>query len=549
MTKKHTLIVGLVLALNILIVWLPVQFKTAGIQEEWRIRAVFDGNITTYGDSGNDTADEIFYTRPVIGILNQFAYLMSPDSFVSHHLILIGLLFAKGLMLFLVLKSLLPDFPLWGYLCALLLIFYPSDPAIVSLRVIHTHLAIVMILSSVFFLIQYYHHNQRPYLALMWISQVIAGFTIEIGYPIFFVAPLIILILEKRITKRFITTTILFYLVPAITFLYSIILILVIQISWQRTAIATYSIRDYIKNILNLYNHNFVIAWQNIADMITTHATSTDLFVFGATLLTTFIGGILIIQGQRKQSLNRALSIKLGVMLIGGIFVVLLGYAMFLPSRTHVLTDYRVYLLSSIGIAIVMGTLGYTLFMSISRDFIKYLILFGLSSIIALSSVFANQTHHEYLEVSEQQEAILRQMTEAVPALNDYATIVIKTQSNSIFKLKIGEMQKPVLFTPMLQVLYDDYEYVQAGIICFTEYLSCEFTEEGLDIIATNYTGIESTIPYDHIILFNITKQGELSLIEADDTLPNYSPAHLINSKASIPHRVETVYGLSDSTK
>lgn len=543
MTKKHTLIVGLVLALNILIVWLPVQFQTAGIQEEWRIRAVFDGNITTYGDSGNDTADEIFYTRPIIGILNHFAYVITPDSFVSHHLILIGLLLAKGMMLYLILSRILPDFPLLGYLCALLLIFYPSDPAVVSLRVIHTHLAIVMILSSIFCLIQYYQQHQRRYLIGMWISQVIAGFTIEIGYPLFFFTPVIILIMEQRLSKRFITTMILFYIVPAISFLYSIIQILVVQISWQRTALAPYTIRDYAKNIINLYNYNFVTAWQNIVEALTANATTTDLIVLGATVLTTFIGGLLMMHSQPKHQLSRTLWIRLGVVLLTGFFAVLLGYAMFLPSRTHVLTDYRVYLLSSIGLAIVVGTLGYTLFLTVSKIIIQYIVLLGLSGIIGLSSVFANQTHHVYLEVSEQQERIVRQITEAVPALTDNAIIVIRTQTNSIFKLKIGEMQKPVLFTPMLQYLYDDYEQLDAGILCFTEYLACEFTPTGLDIIASNYTGIDATIPYDQIILFKITKDSELTLIEADDSLPNYDPARLINRDTSPPRRIQTVYG------
>jgi hypothetical protein len=544
MTKKQNLIVGMVLALNILIVWLPVQFQTAGIQEEWRIRALFDGNITTYGDSGNDTADEIFYTRPVIGILNQVAYLISPDSFVSHHLILIGLLLAKGVMLFLILRSLLPDFPLWGYLCALILIFYPSDPAVVSLRVIHTHLAIVMILSSIYYLIQYYQHIQRRSLILMWVSQIIAGFTIEIGYPIFFFTPLIILVLEKRISKRFIVSTILFYIVPAITFLYSIILILVVQVSWQRTALAPYTIRDYVKNIFNLYNYNFVTTWTNLFDTITTQATTNDLLVFGTTVFTTFIGGLLILRGKPKQAFNRKVMIKIGVVLLGGFIAVLLGYAMFLPSRTHVLTNYRVYLLSSIGLALVIGTLSYGMFLIASNTIIKYGILLVLSIIVGLSSVFANQTHHDYLEISEQQESIVQQLTEAVPALNKKATIVIKTQSNSIFKrINIGEMQKPVLFTPMLQYLYDDYDNIEAGVMCFTEYLSCEFTPDGLDIIATNYTGIESTIPYDQIILFNITKQGDLTIVDTDDALLNYDPAPLINSDTSPPYRLHTIYG------
>lgn len=547
MTKKPNLIVGLVLLLNILIVWLPVQFQTSGIQEEWRIRALFDGNITTYGDSGNETTDEIFYTRPVIGVLNQIAYLISPDSFLSHHLILIMLLLIKGFLLFSILRSLLPDLHLWAYLCAMLLIFYPSDPAVVSLRVIHTHLAIVMILSSIFFLIQYYQHSQRRHLILMWISQLIAGFTIEIGYPIFFFTPLIILILEKRISKRFIITTTLFYIVPAITFLYSIILILVVQISWQRTALAPYTIRDYLKNIYNLYNYNFVTSWQNITETITTQATASDIFVFGTTILTTFVGGILIVRQQNEQALTRSVLIRLGLMLLGGGFAVLLGYAMFLPSRTHVLTNYRVYLLSSVGLAIVISTLGYGLFHTLLNYKVKYLVLMGLSTFIGLSSVFANKTHHDYLEISEQQESLVRQITEIVPALNSNAYIVIKTQSNAPLKrLSLGEIQKPVLFTPMLQYIYEDYDNIQAGVICFRDYLSCQFTPSGMNIVASNFTGINLPISYDELILFNITKRGELTLITEDDSLPNYDPMRLINQEALPPRRVQTIYGDTD---
>lgn len=548
MNNRVNLIAALVLLLNIMIVWLPVQFQTTAIQEEWRIRALFDGHITTYGDSGNKTTDEIFETRPVIGVLNQLAYVISPDSFISHHLILITTLFLKGFIVFSIFRRLLPDERLLGYLSALLLVFYPSDPAIVSIRVIHTHLAIVFILLSIYSLITYYQTSRWIFVIVMWISQALAGLTIEIGYPLFFFAPLIILILEKRISRRFILLTILFYIVPAITFLYSFVLIIFIKTSWQRTAIASYGIRDYVINTFNLYQYNFVTTWTSLINTIATNTTRSDQLVFVSTTAVTLVGGIFMISKSDQQAINRKNLMKLGLVGFGGMIIVFLGYAMFLPSRTHVLTNYRVYLLSSIGVAIVISTVIYGLHLALNpHRIMKYIAVIGFSILIGMASIFANTTHHQYLTISDLQERLIRQITTAVPALNDDASIVLKTESNTRYRGgNIGEIDKPVLFTPMLQYIYVDYDRLQSGIICFTTYLECVFTTDGLMLEATNFTNVETPIDYSKVIIFDIDKDANLSLIEADETLSGYDPMRLINTDAPPPPRIQTLYGNSE---
>lgn len=545
MNNRVNLIAALVLLLNIIIVWLPVQFQTTAIQEEWRIRALFDGHITTYGDSGNKTTDEIFETRPVIGVLNQLTYLLSPDSFISHHLILITTLFLKGFIVLLIFRRLLPDDRLLGYMSALLLVFYPSDPAIVSIRVIHTHLAIVFILLSIYSLIAYYQTSRWIFVGLMWMSQALAGLTIEIGYPLFFFTPLIILILEKRISRRFILLTILFYIVPAITFLYSFVLILFIKTSWQRTAIASYGIRDYVINTLNLYQYNFVSTWTNLINTIATNTTQSDQFVFVSTTAVTLVGGIFMMGKSGQQSINRKNLMKLSIVGSCGLIIVFLGYAMFLPSRTHVLTNYRVYLLSSIGVAIVIGTVIYGLHLAMNANLImRYGALIGISILIGIASIFANTTHHQYLTISDLQEKLIRQITTDVPALNDDAYIVLKTESNTRYRSgNIGEIDKPVLFTPMLQYIYADYDQLQSGIICFTAYLECVFTPDGLMLEATNFTNVETPIDYSQLIIFDIDKDANLSLIVEDNSLSGYDPMRLINTDAPPPRRVQTLYG------
>ena len=535
------------MALTILIVWLPTGFQTAGIQEEWRIRAIFDGNITTHNDIGKDTADEIFYTRPVIGALNQIAYWLSPDSFMSHHLILMGLLLAKGYVLFLLMGRLLPDFPLWGYICSLLLIFYPSDPAIVSLRVIHTHLAIVFILLSIYFLLRYFQQSERRFLLLMWICQALAGFTIEIGYPIFFFTPVLLIILEKHITKRVIITTILFYIVPAITFAYSIVLILVVSVSWQSTAIVSYTIREYLRTIFDLYQYNFITTWEDTVRYFATQANNGDYFVFVGTVIVSLIGGLAVTRLHKPLSIDRRFVVKLSLMIIGGGVAVLLGYAMFLASRTHVLTHYRVYLLSSVGTAIVIGSILYGLFHSLSQYSIKYLVLVGFSVIVGLSSVTANKFHHDYWKISEQQESIVRQVVDVVPALNEQAYIVIKTESNAILSnIQLGELQKTVLITPMFQYIYNDYEYIQTVVLCFTDYMTCIFESDSMDIQASNFLGFNLPIDYNQVILFDISRQGEITFIEQDESMIRYDPTRLIAVDESQPTRIQSIYGDSE---
>jgi len=545
MTKNTTLIATLVLALNILIVWLPTRFDTAAAQEEWRIRALFDGNIVTYGDSGNESSDEIFITRPVIGVMNHLAYRLSPDSFISHHIILMLSLFGKGLVLFLIIKRLIPDVSLWAYVCATLLTFYPSDPAIVSLRVIHTHFAIVMILLSIYFLILYYQQQRTLYLILMWASQLIAGLTIEIGYPIFFFAPLLILLLEKRISRRFIITTILFYIVPALTFAYSLYLIVGVRASWQDTALVRRGIRDYARTIFDLYQYNLVTTWENVIASLQAQLTPADIAVFGFTTVFTFVGGVLISRHQELDD-NKSAFFRQWLLVgcIGGT-TILLGYAMFLLSRTHILTHYRVYLLSSVGVAIVIGTVTIGLYYLLRQYKIQFIAVLGVSVLVGLSSLTAHRYHLDYNQLSQQQESIVRQLTTHIPALSQPAYIVIKTPSNETNRrIDLGELQKPVLFTPMLQYLYNDYENIKGGVICFKEYLTCDFSSsDSMDIQASNFLNLDLPIAYDEMILLNITRDGEILFVAEDETLSGYNPIALIDTTAPQPTRITTIYG------
>lgn len=547
MTKNTPFIAVLILALNILIVWLPNQFQTAGIQEEWRYRAPFDGGVTTYNDIGSDSSEEQFFTRPMYGLMNGLSYVLFPESFMGHHVILITLLLLKGIAMFLVFSALFPDHPLWGFFCALLLIFYPSDAGIVSFRTFHHHLTIATILFSVYFFVRYYNSSKRIHLVLMWIAQLIAALSAETGYPVFFIIPVIILLLEKRFSRKFFILTALYYIIPAITFAYSVYLILGVQTSWQRTALVSYSIRDYLKIILNVYVHNFIDTWRSIIDHLITASTNSDKLVFSLTTLVTTLGGFAIMRLNPTNPIEnkRNLFMTFGIAIIFGFVIVLAGYGMFLISRTHVLTDFRVYMLSSVGATIVVITTLYALYHLSSQAILRSIIILIFAVIVGLAGVFANETHHEFLDVSNTQEHIIQQITDVVPALSQPAYIVIKTPSNEInYRVNIDQLQKPVLFTPMLQVVYNDYENVLGGVICFKDYLTCDFSSaDGMGIQASNFLNLEPPIPYDQVILFNITKNEDIILITEDENLRGYNPMALIDTSADPPSRIASIYG------
>lgn len=545
MTKNSTLIVTFVLAFTILLVWLPNGFQTAGIQEEWRYRAPFDGGITTYNDIGSHSSEEQFFTRPVYGLINGLTYLVTPDSFISHHIILILMLFLKGLLLYLIVCQFFPNQYLLAYFCAMLIIFYPSDTGIVSLRVAPSyHTAIVTCLLSIYIFIRYNKTNRWIFLVLTWILQFVTNLNMEISYLVYFFVPFVMFISDRKLTRRSLKLLVAFYIVPAITLAYSFIQIFVLGTSWQKTAVGSYTLRDFLRNIVNLYEANLVSAWSDLSTYIRTEASLLDLTI-GLTITLVCFAGSIWYQRRSKTFEHTPMTRQSIISVIfGGFILIFLGYGIFLVSRTHVITNYRVYLLSSLGASIFFAGIGFLVW-QVNRKYraIQYIILLVMSILVGSSSIFAHRMHIYYREISDAQGQLVRQITEAVPALNAPATIVIKSPSNSIFKrINIGELQKPVLFSPMLQYVYDDYSNVQAGVMCFTEYLSCEFTPDGLDIIATNFTGIESPIPYDQIILFNITKQGELTLIETDEALENYNPMPLIKD-ASPPHRIQTLYG------
>lgn len=548
MIDKTKVIVGIVLFLNIVIIWLPTQFQTTAIQEEWRYRAVFDGGIITYNDIGSDSSEEQFYTRPLMGIMNAITYILTPDSFFSHHIVLMTMLFLKGLLLYKIILSLFPENHLLAYFCSLLLPFYPSDIAVVSLRVAPTyHPAIVMILATIYFFILYYKTSQKRYLISMWLSQFSTGLLLEIAYPIYFVIPITLFLLHRRITKRLIRLTIYFYIIPVITFIYSFVLIILVNTSWQRTALVFYTPHEYFKHIFNIYWHNFVEAWQVVILSGLGNTSKSVWIIFFTTATITLIGTLWFMRKYQAQ-LVKQLNLKiLGSIFGAGFVLVFLGYAMYLVSRTHVLTNYRVYLLSSVGAAIVIGTVFYGLYIArLYLPRIKYFVAVAFSFMIGLSSVFAHKTHQEYLIISRQQESVARQISTSIPAFRDEAYIAIKMPSNGVYqRLPIGEIQKPVLFTPMLQYIYNDYENIQGGIICFTDYLSCNFESAGMTITASNFTNIPTPVSYAHLIIFDIDKAGNLTLIEQDDSLPGYNPLQLIDASAPPTRRIQTIFGES----
>ena len=122
---------GLVLTL-----WLPFGWKVTGLYEEWF--------IMSGGDTGNpvrmlyDPPSNQSY-RPLTVAPYILGYILTPDSFLGFNIIFAIWMLGKGFAMYALVRRLVPGNPSLAFVSGALLVVYPADRALLTLRPTNIH--------------------------------------------------------------------------------------------------------------------------------------------------------------------------------------------------------------------------------------------------------------------------------------------------------------------------------------------------------------------------------------------------------------------------
>lgn len=554
----HSLLVVICLAAIVVLLWLPFGFKTTGLMEEWLL--THDWEIGGKSERGQDVG--LFVTtgtlvlRPLAAAAFILPHEATPDSFLGYNLYTMLTFFMRGLLLYAILCKLLPGNKLFAIAVGILFVIFPADDALFIFRGMNMHTAVWFYLLAVYLLLSFYEKPHILKVIVMWICLLIALFALELFYPIVAFTPLILLWKERRLSKRVVRISLVWWVVPVLAFLYIAFMFTRGETyqSWllSRSGLNQSSVVGEIANsILLAYRRHFFDGWG-----IAIQQLNFTSWLFPFTLVATGIAALILGKSITKQDDTPPSPLRPYIeMFFIGIIVIFLGYIVYMitPYRQD---TWRVYYVSGIGGAICIGCLVHF----VARRFQHSGVIFAgiMSLLIGLSIGRALHQHEHYVGLSIQQQQLLRGIVSTLPKWDASATLVVVDETGRY--RNNWSLGTSYLVEYALRYIYDDYT-LQVVLCSFNLeqnsfgilpelHEQCEFTADEIRLYEAGE--LSESIGYANAIVVRFADQQATLL----DSIPtqylseqggeNYNPEPFVDLTAAPPYHYHTVFSISD---
>jgi uncharacterized membrane protein YiaA len=577
--------VGLILLVGAL--WLPYGFKVSGWGDEW-------GVITTV------MADWPFITpdRPSLLIPWWIGHILTPDSFTGVNLVLAATFLGKGLGLYWLVRQIIPRNPALAYAAAAVFVVYPSDIAYYNLGTLSIHAAMCGYLLAANLLLVYWKHPSWLALIGMWLGLGLCVGTYEVSYPLIMATPVLLVWLERRVNRRVIRVSLLWYVLPVLAAIRLLLLRLgdASIISYQSALTAAdNSISAMSMAMLEAYRWHLFTSWRDTIGL--SPQFLRDPLVWIAFTSAMLSGVVLWFQGRAKWD-DTPLS-RYGVLGLGGLAALGLGFVAYLPSELR--TNFgRTTLFSAAGAALFITILIWLLCMKLPRRgrYVAVIVL-GLAAIryfradgnptiftplvlvvmligvlltvklrfavlaaglVAIGVGYHLNLHGTYHDAALGQEQVLKGVVQQAPHFQENTLVLIFSapDQNKFYETFIW--RRDILGTA-LRMIYDQQSL--NAYICFPEreerrFAShCKLAPNGITVENVNPNGENQYFTYEQLVAFNYAAESGLTLLrqlpmsDTQETSPAaYQPELQLDRNAPLPPRFFSIFSVvADSAK
>src|SRR5258708_7507671 len=388
------------------VLWLPIGIHKTGLIEEWSVYRSIDQGQSIW-------ANEYFagqYNRILGDLIYYAGYWLTPGSFVGLNYLFFLIVLGKGILFWGLLRRLNPAIPVLNFMVALLFIIYPADIAILNIRFPGYHVAIFFYLMAVNLLLMYWKHPSRAVMLGIWIALIMCLFNVEVAFPLVCVSPSLLFLRERRITRRLVSVTALWFVAPL---LFVIVTFITFKnpVAYQAGLLvaepipANQQLMVYGAFLAVAQYRSFVHSWIETIDRI--KVSSTGLFVMLSLTFSAIVAacGLLQFRLTQKQPPPANSPYYPRVILLGAA-VVALGFLPFLPVPQRNAVE-RTYLMSSLGAALSLVVV----ILAISRIVPYRNVVFTLvtSAVLGVAVLGALLRHQELLFYSLREQSILAQ--------------------------------------------------------------------------------------------------------------------------------------------
>ena len=552
-----TLVALVALAALVLTLWLPFGWKVTGLYEEWY--------IMRDADTGHPL--RMLYDPPYVSAAYRpltlapfvLGYVLTPSSFLGLNIIESLLLFGKGVATYALVRRLLPDSRGVAFVSAALLVVYPSDSALLTLRTTNVHAGVFFLLVALNLLLAAWQRFRWVTLLGMLLAEAIALATYEAGIVLMLCGPGLLVWLRRGIDKRLLWVAALWTAVP-IYFLFHLIQTLRDPASYPAGLVAGSGMGSHLSEQLLswLYSltravvRNFGTAWYESLRGLDWHDPHLHLSI-GLTLFV--MAPAIWLHARRDDETKSVMDTNRYLVLAAlGLVAVLAGYVLYLPTGWRN-TNWRVFLYSSIGAALTLAIVCFVF----ARLFGKWqrVVFVSLTSVlIAIATHHALAQHQGYFEYSQRQQHILAGIIGQAPHFEAGTTVLLVDHTPTAV-LKAWSMCIAVspCLEGALRYIYGDHTL--RAMYCAPRYRPRrEFSEEcrfEADQAGVSYIHpgsrkeIRTSSPYSSLVVFENSDHGlsvvkDISAYSAESRTNGYEPGRRIDANSPVPARARTVF-------
>lgn len=523
--------------LFMLLLYLPFGFDSVGHWEQWVIR--------TYLEGGHYDVNIELVSRFWLIIPNALANYISPQSFVGYHLVNFLVFWGRLALFYCILRKLKLD-PVFAFLTTILVLVYPVNTHLMSLRQLMINASVLWLMAAVLFCLEFVEHPCRLRLAGLWLATLLNIWAYESGYAIIAVIPLLWWRRSPRWTWRHVNLTVIWYLFPIVKVVFLLLLNLESRLFYGSDIALDFagsqqfaldSIAYYASIIEDVYRQTFWYGWQEALS-----ALSQSDWIGPTMVALTLTGGVaayLARTGHAKQFPSRR-QISIGL-LAGALFILpAIGVMMWLDKYN---TDlWRMYIYVAIGGAIAVFCLILLAASFVNKHRIRKAFVVGVCLIAmfpALARLFGQ--HAFYVNNANNKAKILLQIAEQAPAIDSDAYVILITdllgtelRAKGVSEFRTGALRSA------LRTVYQDPDLKHA-FICIID-KRCF-----LDNYSTQQFHLQQITDFSNVVLFRLHDDLTVELLRelppelGRSSNDSYNPDRLVDKSAPLPPRAQTM--------
>ncbi len=456
--------------------WLPFGFRTTGLIEEWGINArLAQGWQMLFVDVGSPMGAHAI--RPLTFLPFAAAYALDPGSFLGYNLLHMLILIGKGIFAFALVRRLLPRHEVLAFTIAVLFIIYPGSTGVFTFRAINVHAMVMFYVASVYLLMLYWDAPRWWRLLLLWGALLMSLLIYESVFPAVALTPFLLVFRARGLTRRVITLSLLWWLMPLIAGLRIVLILLTTPSTALYQTQYSMQFDGLLSAIPGMLLHSFWGAWNEALSGL----RSAGTLLIPAAVSAVVVLSISLVLARRWQPVHRARRADYGLAIAAALGLMLAAYAPFLPFPAYRTLYLHTLLLPSLGAAVVLLSV---LFVVLRR---KALFAVAASVLMFVASASAYQQHASYRALSLQQQRFLGQMLEIAPMLASETHVVVIDRTELMNSVWFFEPHPSMSYA--LQYLYGVPELDTT--ICFapdmrsnTPGANCVFDSESFSLMA-----------------------------------------------------------------